>query len=203
MRRSLLLLIVSLTLLVPSWVQPVWAQDSPEATASAYDAAARSGDWHRVASLTHPRVLARVKALMVRFAEGTAEPGDAQLPPLPSERVLAQLRVQSVAELAALEPSTLFERVFTGAVPERARMAFEQTTGYAAYEAVGSVREGDDLAHVVRRMRLTNTPKQGPASGLVDVDRMEVLTVHRTEGQWLVDDEVSFRQWLVLRWMML
>ena len=203
-----LVLLCLLTLLCSTATR---AQESPEATAAAYYAAIETGDWARMAALTHPDELARFRALVIGVVK--------ELPTVPTvpteeyrygtlgttqQEAFDYLRVVSLVHLEQLAPADVFERFLTNTsdVMSGVRSAFTGVENESESDILGSIAEGDSLAHVVRRARFTG---ERPESHLSQVreweegSRMDVLTVKRDGDAWRVLTDTGYAMYLSIR----
>lgn len=180
-------------LLTNSVASSAYAQDSPEEVALEYYQAIASGQWDEVVSFLHADAEADLKkATMVAV---TALPDSVQaMPGLRFSRntkttVLEKMGVTSTAELELLPAEEVVSRLFSmqglreGAVTSfLTRMEQDTST-----EIIGAVMEGPQVAHVVRRVRLTDPSLlQNQPAGWTNGVRRDVLTLKLENGQWKV-----------------
>lgn len=124
---------------------PARAQDrpeTPEAVTRQFGAAMRTNDWVGTAQLMHPDALARFRSMFLPILRADTT---GRL----CERLFA---TTSSAEIAALPDAEVFARFFRTLVsgtPELGGMF-----AGADMVPVGHVLEGDDVAHVVFRMKV-------------------------------------------------
>ena len=166
MSRRRLPLLAALSLLGAS---PVAAQDrpeTPEAVTRQYAAAVRANDWVGTANLMHPDALAQFRRMFLPILAADA-----------SGQLCRRLfDAASSAELAQLPDDELFARFFRTLVngaPELQAMF----TG-ADLVPVGHVMEGDDIAHVVFRMK-------AGADG-VTFTKVQAVSLRRVGPTWRV-----------------
>jgi hypothetical protein len=163
MRRVLL---VAGLLLAP---MALAAQETPEQVVQRYFQTFASGDFAANAAMMDPAALAELKTMMVNFAEATGVAAD---------ETQAHLRetfgVQNTAELRALEPAMLYERMLRSVLGQGEMREFLSA---ARVNALGHVLEGD-TAHVVYRMTMEMMGNK--------VDQVQVSPVRRVDGQWRV-----------------
>jgi hypothetical protein len=139
------------------------AQATPEQAAAGYFATVRSGDWPANAARTHPQALSTMKAMFVELA-GIDTAGVIIGP---------MLGVQRSAELTAMEPSLVYQRVLNMVMTMQPQV--REIVATSTFEPVGHVVEGD-TAHVVYRMR-------AKIEG-VDVTQTSVISMRRDAGEW-------------------
>lgn len=162
MRRFVLAAILPLIAALATAAQPT--AETPEAVAHLLFEAYRDADFARAAALMHPEALAGIRTLLVDLAAldstgemlqvfaGTADPD-----------VLAQMSAEDV-----------FAR-FIGTVM-KIQPEMEAAFRSLEVEALGTVYEGDALAHVVTRNRISMLG--------ATVTQMEVVSVQRHGEGW-------------------
>jgi hypothetical protein len=164
--------IVGFTALAVAFVVPasgVRAQDrpeTPEAVTQQFGAAMRANDWVGTAELMHPVALARFRGMFLPIV--TAD-STGQL----CQRLFA---TTSAAEVAALPDAELFARFFRTLVsgaPELSGMF-----AGADLAPVGHVLEGNDVAHVVFRMKV--------AADGVTITKVQAMSLRRSGTTWRV-----------------
>jgi hypothetical protein len=128
--------------------------ETPEMVTRQFGAAMRANDWVGTAELMHPQALARFRGM---FLPIVAADSTGKL----CERLFA---TTSAAEVAALPDAELFARFFRTLVSG----APELNGMFAGADLVpvGHVLEGNDVAHVVFRMKVAGDE---PAPGRQDV----------------------------------
>jgi hypothetical protein len=145
------------------------AQETPEAVVQRYFATFKSGDFAANAAMMDSHALAELKTTMVGFAEATRVSAD---------ETQAHLRetfgVQNTAELRALDPVTLYERMLRSVLGQGNVREFLSA---ARMNTLGHVLEGD-TAHVVYRMSMEVMGK--------NLEQVQVAPVRRVDGQWRV-----------------
>lgn len=174
---------------------------TPEVVAQHYWTAMQSNDWAKSASLIHPQSLHELRLSSDTFV-------DALLGFANESNLISYFGVSNKAEYQKLNDELVVERWF---------QTLSQQPGYkevlkaTTLKIVGSVRESENIAHVLYRRdvalfdaeghRLT-TAKFEEGNQLIglhveiklpkpDTDRVEVLTLKRCERSWciVVDDE--------------
>lgn len=143
------------------------AQETPEQVVQRYFDTFRTGDYAANVALMHPEALESMHEMMTGMVAlaGTEDAGELQ----------EMFGVGTVEEFNRLSPAQLFERLLRWQLdkPEM-RQLFEG----AQASVLGHVMEGDSLAHVVYRMRMS--------VGEVRLDQVQVAPVKRADGQWRV-----------------
>lgn len=163
--RSFLRLLLLLAVFAPAGAASP-APDTPEAVVERYFEALNAEDWDAAAAVMHPDVLTHLQTMYVR-----ALGADGLLGEFYADQVRQQLGVESVGELEALSPARVFARYLGRSVY---RLAY---AGFALdLTALGHVPEGDDLAHVVARIRVS---AEGGAR-----ETVQALSLRRYEGEW-------------------
>jgi hypothetical protein len=163
MRRILL---VAGLLLAPAALA---AQETPEQVVQRYFDTFRDGDFAANAAMMDTAALSELKTMMVGLSDATG---------VAANETQAHLRetfgVQNTAELRALAPAVLYERMLRS-VPGQGNV--REFLAGARVNALGHVLEGD-TAHVVYRMSME---VMGNA-----IDQVQVSPVRRVDGQWRV-----------------
>lgn len=166
MLRALPVLTAALLALAPGLA----AQDTPEQVAGRYFQTLRTGDYAANVALMHPEALDELKEMMeglVALAGAAAAEDDSTF-----QRMFG---VASAAEFNQLSPAQVFERMLRSQLENedmREVLSSSQTT------ILGHVMEGDSVAHVVYRMRMS--------FGEMDMDQVQVTPLKRADGQWRV-----------------
>lgn len=148
---------------------PARAQDrpeTPEAVTRQFGAAMRTNDWVGTAQLMHPDALARFRSMFLPILRADTT---GRL----CERLFA---TTSSAEIAALPDAEVFARFFRTLVsgtPELGGMF-----AGADMVPVGHVLEGDDVAHVVFRMKV--------AADGVTITKVQAMSLRRSGSTWRV-----------------
>lgn len=142
------------------------AQETPEQVAERYYAAFRTGDVPANAALMHPEALEELKGALVRMA---GIPGATDEP-----EFREMFGVATVEELQALPARAIFERVLA----HQMRGEMREIAAGTQVQVLGHVLEGDSLAHVVYRMRMS--------FGGQSLDRVQLLPLRRADGGWRV-----------------
>jgi hypothetical protein len=164
--RLLTLAALGASLLAPGLA----AQDrieTPEAVTRQFGAAMRANDWIGTAQLMHPEALARFRDMFIPILRADST---GQL----CERLFA---TTSSAEIAALPDAELFARFFrtlASGTPDVGGM-------FAGSDIVpvGHVLEGDDVAHVVFRMKVAS-------SDGVMITKVQAMSLRRAGPTWRV-----------------
>ena len=145
------------------------AQETPEQVVQRYFDTFKSGDFAANAAMMDPAALAELKTAMVGVADATGVSAD---------ETQAHLRetfgVQNTAELRALEPAVLYERMLRSVLGQG---EMREVLSAARVNALGHVLEGD-TAHVVYRMSMQVMGNS--------IDQVQVAPVRRVDGQWRV-----------------
>lgn len=145
------------------------AQETPEQVVQRYFDTFKSGDFAANAVMMDPAALAELKTTMVGLADATGVAAD---------ETQAHLRetfgVQNTAELRALEPATLYERMLRSVLGQG---DMREILSAARVNALGHVLEGD-TAHVVYRMSMQVMGNS--------IDQVQVAPVRRVDGRWRV-----------------
>ena len=120
---------------------------TPEAVAKRQIEAMRSLNWELVARYTHPKALEQMQALFIPvvIAGSTAKDN-----PAAQEMMRVVFAGKSADELSSMSPSSFFQIVMkgiSGATPD-----FKSAMTGMEVQVLGSVKEGDNLAHVVYRL---------------------------------------------------
>jgi hypothetical protein len=140
--------------------------ETPEVVTRQFGAAMRANDWVGTAELMHPDALAHFRNM---FLPIVAADSTGQL----CERLFA---TTSAAEVAALPDAELFARFFRTLVsgaPELSGMF-----AGADLVPVGHVLEGNDVAHVVFRMKV--------AADGVTITKVQAMSLRRSGPTWRV-----------------
>jgi hypothetical protein len=140
--------------------------ETPEAVARQFGAAMRVNDWVGTAELMHPSALAHFREMFLPIvrADSTGQLCD---------RLFA---TTSAAEVAALPDAELFARFFRTLV----NGSPELTGMFAGADLVpvGHVLEGNDVAHVVFRMKV--------AADGVTITKVQAMSLRRYGQTWRV-----------------
>jgi hypothetical protein len=159
-------LLVSGLLLAPTALA---AQETPEAVVQRYFETFKNGDFAANAAMMDPAALAELRTTMVGMANATGVSRD---------ETQAHLRetfgVQNTAELGALEPALLYERMLRSVLGQG---DVREVLAAARVNVLGHVLEGD-TAHVVYRMSMQVMGNS--------IDQVQVAPVRRVDGQWRV-----------------
>jgi hypothetical protein len=144
---------------------------TPEVVAKRQIEAMRSLNWELVARYTHPRALEQMQALFIPVVIAGAA---AKENPAAQEMMKIVFAGKSADELSALAPAAFFEIVMngiSGATPD-----FKSAMTGMEIQILGSVKEGEDLAHVVYRLRRT--------IGDIVATKIATTTVERDGEMW-------------------
>lgn len=163
MLRALPALMAALLALAPRLA----AQETPEQVVQRYFETFRTGDYAANVALMHPEALESMREMMsgmVAIAGSTDDPEFREM-----------FGVSSIEEFNRLTPAQLFERILRWQL-DKAEM--REILSTARTTVLGHVMEGDSLAHVVYRMRMS--------VGEMSVDQVQVAPVKRADGQWRV-----------------
>lgn len=145
---------------------PAAAQETPEQVVERYYDTFRSGDYAANAAMMDPAALEELKSTVAQLVETVGDEG--------SDELRATFGVGSAAELRALAPEALYERMLRSTLgDEEMREILQQ----AEIRVLGHVPEGE-VAHVVYRMRVS--------FGGVEVDQVQIAPVRRTPEGWRV-----------------
>jgi hypothetical protein len=143
------------------------AQETPEQVVQRYFDSFRTGDYATNVSLMHPEALLAMKETMSGLV---AIPGAADEP-----EFREMFGVGTVEEFNQLAPAVLMERILRSQLENpdmKEVLATAQTT------VLGHVMEGDTVAHVVYRMRMS--------IGEMEMDQVQVAPLKRADGEWRV-----------------
>lgn len=142
--------------------------NTPEAAAQEYYDALYASDWDRLAKSMHPDALQEVVALMEQLAatnKGTRESMEEDF-----------RSFFSLDTLDRVDPHTVYAAFSQVLMSKPLLNAMMQGS---SVEALGSVKEGDSVAHVVTRMRVTLD------DGETYSQTIEVQSMKLHNGQWL------------------
>jgi hypothetical protein len=150
--------------------------------------AARKGEWSRYADLLHPESLQDYKRLWQPALRAAARKG-----PEEQANVLHFFdRAADLESVTALKPKAFFVSSMKGMAAQLRRERIPNTQ-FGDGKIIGTVREGEDQAHVVVRMRRN--------VGKAEMTQVEVVTLKRSDKEWklLLPDSVrimaeSFRR---------
>jgi hypothetical protein len=167
--RSLILgfAVLGATLVVPAFRAVAQGRpETPEAVTRQYGAAMRANDWVGTAQLMHPDALARFREMFLPIvtADSTGQLCD---------RLFA---TKSAAEVAALPNAELFARFFRTLVSGAPELS--GLFAGADLVPVGHVLEGNDVAHVVFRMKV--------AADGVTITKVQAMSLRRSGQTWRV-----------------
>lgn len=146
---------------------PATAQQTPEEVVARYFETFRTGDYAANAAMMDPAALEELKSSMTQLVDlAGAEPAG---------ELEATFGVSTAEELRALPAATLYERMLRSTLG-RAEVA--EVMASAEMDVIGHVAEGEDLAHVVYRMRMR--------VGETEVDQVQLAPLRRTADGWRV-----------------
>jgi len=127
-------------------------------------------DWEGFAEVMHPEALQGFKDMLVSVLEAAGEQDRATQAGL----VSLFYGAQDVQSVIALEPKEFFAGFMKGVVSQSPEMG--EIFAGTDVEIIGTVHEGNDLAHVVFRMGIS-------AEGL-DVTSVDVVSLKRSGTDW-------------------
>ena len=166
--RIVMLAALGAVLVAPA--SPAVAQErveTPEAVTRQYGAAMRTNDWIGAAELMHPEALAKFRRMFLPLVKADST---GQL----CQRLFA---ASSASELAGLPDAELFARFFrtlvSGAPELRGMFAGSDLV------PIGHVLEGNDIAHVVFRMKVA-------AEDGVTLTKVQAVSLRRAGLTWRV-----------------
>lgn len=135
---------------------------TPESVAVGLSEAYQQSDYERAAALMHPDALRDLQTVLVEVA--TAEPNFAQV----------FTGAATAEEVAALDSEEVYVRFINAVLKIQPDVA--DALGTLNSTVIGTVAEGDTLAHVLTRGTFS-------ISG-ASVTKMQVLTVRSYDGEW-------------------
>lgn len=168
MLRALPVLAAALLALAPGLA----AQDTPEQVAGRYFETLRTGDYAANVALMHPEALDELREMMQGLV---ALAGTAAAEEEVDSTFQQMFGVPDAAAFNQLSAAQVFERMLRSQLENpdmREILSGSQTT------ILGHVMEGDSVAHVVYRMRMS--------FGEMDMDQVQVTPLKRADGQWRV-----------------
>jgi hypothetical protein len=134
--------------------------------------AARKGDWGGYADLVHPESLQDYKGMWLPVLQAAAKEG----PEKQADLLALFDGATELKSVLALKPKEFFVSSMKGMAAQTT--VPKQDTAKADEKILGTVREGDDLAHVLIRTRAKYQQ--------TDVNRIEVVTVKRSDSEWRI-----------------
>jgi hypothetical protein len=165
MRRTATVMAVAAALCAAAL--PAAGQETPEQVVERYYETFRSGDYAANAAMMDPDALEELKSTVAQLVETVGDEG--------GDELRTTFGVGSAAELRALAPEALYERMLRATLgDEEMRDILQQ----AEIRVLGHVPEGEDVAHVVYRMRVS--------FGGVEVNQVQIAPVRRTPAGWRV-----------------
>ena len=120
---------------------------TPEAVAKRQIEAMRALNWELVAKYTHPKALEQMQSLFIPVVIAGASAKDS---PAAQEMMKIVFAGKSADELSSMPPAAFFQIVMkgiSGATPD-----FKIAMTGMEIQILGSVKEGENLAHVVYRL---------------------------------------------------
>jgi hypothetical protein len=140
--------------------------ETPEAVTQQYGAAMRANDWVGTAELMHPEALAKFRRMFLPLVDADTT----------GQLCRRLFDASSAAELTGLPDTELFARFFRTLVND----APELSGMFAGADLVpvGHVLEGNDVAHVVFRMKV--------AADGVTLTKVQAVSLRRLGQTWRV-----------------
>jgi len=154
-------------LLLLAFAPALAAQATPEQVVQRYFDSFRTGDYAANVALMHPEALNDMKETLSGLV---AIPGATDEP-----QFREMFGVSTVEEFNRLTPAALFAAVLRSQLEDP---EMRQILGSAQTEVLGHVMEGDSVAHVVYRMRMS--------MGEMQVNQVQVAPLKRADGEWRV-----------------
>jgi len=140
--------------------------ETPETVTRQYAAAVRANDWVGTASLMHPDALAHFRRMFIPILAADST----------GQLCRRLFDASSSAELAELPDDELFARFFRTLVNDAPELHAMFTA--ADLVPVGHVLEGNDVAHVVFRMKV--------AADGVTMTKVQAVSLRRAGRTWRV-----------------
>lgn len=165
--RTMLRAMPALVMAVLAFAPGARAQQTPEQVVQQYFDTFVRGDYAANVALMHPDALTDVQEMMSGMVAIAGTEGEGQLREM--------FGVSSMEEFNRLTPAQTFERLLRWQL-EKPEM--REVLSGAQASVLGHVMEGDSLAHVVYRMRMS--------VGEMSVDQVQVAPVKQSNGQWRV-----------------
>ncbi len=167
MIKTVLRALPALVVAVLAFAPGARAQQTPEQVVQQYFDTFVRGDYAANVALMHPGALTDMREMMSGMVAlaGTEDEG----------QLREMFGVSSVEEFNRLTPAQLFERLLRWQLD---KPEMREVLSGARTEVLGHVMEGDSLAHVVYRMRMS--------VGEMSVDQVQVAPVKQSDGQWRV-----------------
>jgi hypothetical protein len=140
--------------------------ETPEAVTRQYGAAMRANDWVGTAELMHPEALAKFRRMFLPLVDADTT----------GQLCRRLFDASSAAELTALPDAELFARFFRTLVND----APELSGMFAGADLIpiGHVLEGNEIAHVVFRMKV--------AADGVTLTKVQAVSLRRLGQTWRV-----------------
>jgi hypothetical protein len=196
--KSLIIGLIGLWLSISTVAQST--KDLPDDIATNYFAALQAGDWAKCASLAHPSSLSKIRKSADRFVDSLLIVDEF------GSNLRSYFGVANKEEYRKLSDSIVFQRVI-----ER----ISQQPGYSEilkatkYKVIGSLKERDDLVHVLyrsdvelfdsngNRLEVAKFKKGNEPFGVVgvvaevrlrrsDADRAELISVKKDGVAWKI-----------------
>lgn len=152
----------------------IQAQETPEAVAKEYMEASRATDWVKAASLMHPAGLKQMRDLFGPVIELAAKKESDR------QEMESLFGVKNKEEFDKLSDAEVFAKLLqmVATVSPEVKSALNSS----AFDIIGNVPEGAELAHVVFRMQLKIPAPNLPEP--VAFSKLEVMTLRRFENTW-------------------
>ena len=144
---------------------------TPEAVAKRQIEAMRTLNWELVARYTHPRALEQMQSLFIPVVIAGSAAKDS---PAAQEMMKIVFAGKSADELSSMAPAAFFQIVMkgiSGATPD-----FKFAMSGMDVQILGSVKEGENIAHVVYRLNRT--------IGDAVATKIAITTVERDGETW-------------------
>ena len=204
--RFFLVVTVCLYLTVPAVAQTNGG--TPEAVVQNYWATMQAAEWAKCADLIHPQSLRRIRKSSDRFVAALIVFGEGNL--------LNYFGVASRQEYVALSDAVVLERLLRRMAQQPGYQEILQAT---KYQLLGTVKESDDLVHVLyrsdvvlldaqgRRLEVAKFEQSNEVIGLrVEVkipepneERVSVISVKKDGDSWRIlpgdDVEKTLSEW--------
>jgi len=134
--------------------------------------AARREDWKGYADLVHPQSLQDYKSMWLPVLQAAAKEG----PDKHSDLLALFDKATDLKSVIALMPKEFFISSMKGMATQTTIP--KQDTAQTDEKILGTVREGDDLAHVVVRTRAKYLG--------TEINRVDVVTLKRSDSEWRI-----------------
>ena len=204
--RSLLAVTVCFYLTVTTLAQTNGG--TPDAVVQTYWATMRAAEWAKCADLIHPQALRRIRKSSDRFVAALTVFGEGNL--------LNYFGVATRHEYMELSDAAVLERLLRRMAQQPGYQEIVQAT---KYELLGTVKESDDLVHVLyrsdvvlldaqgRRLKVAKFEQSNEVIGLrvevkipeLNEERVSVISVKKNGDSWLIlpgdDVEKTLSEW--------